>query len=114
MATAICSPVSIVVSGSEMMSACIATAVCATDTGSVASPAVFQVMTRTLVSVSAGSSVVPIPRVATIAPLPSVPTIAIKAIERANPRRGRAIARSSIRIVAIAKATATSDRKATI
>ncbi len=56
--------------GRVTMSAFMPTANCAIDSAEVASPAVFHVMTRTLVSVFSGSASVPVPRWNTRAPFP--------------------------------------------
>ncbi len=66
------------------MSTSIATAICATDSGDVASPAVFQVMTRMLSAVFSGSVSVPSPRETTTNPFAAVATMAIAASARAN------------------------------
>ena len=78
------------------MSASIATAILAIVSGGVAGPAVFQVMTRMLASVFAGSGSVPRPpRADSTATFATVAMPATSASDRANARIGRAIARSS-------------------
>ena len=68
------------------MSACIAMAVCAMRWASVASPAVFHVITRMLVSVWAGSAPGPTPRETRMPAFTPPATSAMTAIEPAKAR----------------------------